>query len=131
LRIAVKRLRYTVELFAAEVGPDAETALLQLKAVQDALGEVHDHDVLIARLRTELRQVARRGQHAGPKHAAKNERRTWGLALALAHARDERQARYDVAVTTWTALADAGVLHDLSALGTKVGAGAESLAGAS
>lgn len=48
-RIAAKRLRYLVEPFAAAL-EGAPEIVKQLKLLQDALGEMHDADVLLARL---------------------------------------------------------------------------------
>jgi CHAD domain-containing protein/CYTH domain-containing protein len=44
-RIAAKRLRYLLELIAAEIGA-AEEAVTRLKSLQDVLGELHDRQVL-------------------------------------------------------------------------------------
>jgi hypothetical protein len=58
LRIAAKRLRYVLELFAPEFGPYAATAAKQAKKLQDLVGEIHDCDVTrprIAALAEELR----------------------------------------------------------------------------
>jgi CHAD domain-containing protein/CYTH domain-containing protein len=52
-RISAKRLRYLVEPFAEEIegGPEV---VKRLKKLQDALGEMHDAHVLIARVDEEL-----------------------------------------------------------------------------
>jgi len=51
LRIAAKRLRYTLEIFE-EVLPQASKAVVkELEQIQDELGELHDSDVMIALLR--------------------------------------------------------------------------------
>jgi hypothetical protein len=58
LRIAAKRLRYVLELFAPAFGPYAAKAAKQAKKLQDLVGEIHDCDVTrprIAQLRAELR----------------------------------------------------------------------------
>lgn len=48
-RIAAKRLRYLLEPFVAELEGAADV-VKRLKRLQDALGEMHDADVLLARL---------------------------------------------------------------------------------
>jgi CHAD domain-containing protein len=51
LRIATKRLRYTLELFQEVLNQKVDFIIEELKKIQDELGEIHDHDVLIALLR--------------------------------------------------------------------------------
>jgi len=51
LRIATKRLRYTLEIFE-EVLPEASKSIVrELAQIQDELGAFHDSDVMIALLR--------------------------------------------------------------------------------
>ncbi len=45
LRIETKRLRYTLELFADLYGDDVRPFIAEAKALQGALGELHDADV--------------------------------------------------------------------------------------
>lgn len=42
LRIAAKRLRYTVEYFREVLGPEAKTVIDEIKALQDHLGDLQD-----------------------------------------------------------------------------------------
>lgn len=46
-RIACKRLRYAMERFCKRV-PEFEAPAARLAEIQDALGEAHDRDVLLA-----------------------------------------------------------------------------------
>ncbi|WP_376794642.1 CHAD domain-containing protein [Thermogemmatispora sp.] len=48
LRIAIKRLRYTLELFAEVLPAGCQAALTELERLQEELGKLHDQDVLIA-----------------------------------------------------------------------------------
>lgn len=51
LRIAAKRLRYTLEIFA-ETFPEENTAIIkEVERIQEELGALHDSDVMIALLR--------------------------------------------------------------------------------
>ena len=56
MRIAAKRLRYTLEIFATPFAEQTafaanyNEALTQVKAIQEALGNLHDPDVLVPRL---------------------------------------------------------------------------------
>ena len=58
-RIACKRLRYALERFE-KFDPELETAAERLAQVQDALGEAHDRDVLLAILPPTMPQTERR-----------------------------------------------------------------------
>ena len=51
LRIATKRLRYTLEIFADFLSGDCKPLLKELEQIQEELGQLHDSDVLIALLR--------------------------------------------------------------------------------
>jgi hypothetical protein len=51
LRIAAKRLRYTLEIFADFLPGDCKPMLKELEQIQEELGQLHDSDVKIALLR--------------------------------------------------------------------------------
>lgn len=51
LRIAAKRLRYTLEIFADFLPGDCKPIVKELEQVQEELGQLHDSDVKIALLR--------------------------------------------------------------------------------
>ncbi|MGD0196926.1 MAG: CHAD domain-containing protein [Solirubrobacteraceae bacterium] len=50
MRIAAKRLRYVLELIGFAIGEVAVEAELCARELQTLIGEIHDHDVLIARI---------------------------------------------------------------------------------
>jgi hypothetical protein len=58
LRIAAKRLRYTLELFRSVFGEIGERLIDQVKEIQELLGQLHDHDVRIALIEDELAKLA-------------------------------------------------------------------------
>lgn len=58
-RIACKRLRYAMERFCDRV-PEFEQSVAQLAQIQDALGEAHDRDVLLAILPPTMPETERR-----------------------------------------------------------------------
>ena len=51
VRIAVKKLRYAMEVSRELSGSRALARIRTLKEAQDLLGHMHDHEVLIARVR--------------------------------------------------------------------------------
>lgn len=68
-RIACKRLRYACERFCRHV-PELEAGAEALAAIQDALGEAHDRDVLLSILPptlplTQARLIAERARYVG------------------------------------------------------------------
>ena len=63
LRISAKRLRYTLELFRLQFGKVGERQIERVKAIQEALGTLHDHDVRIELIGDELsRFMVEQGQ---------------------------------------------------------------------
>src|SRR5215211_188786 len=54
LRISAKRLRYTLELFRPQFGKSGERQIERVKAMQETLGTLHDHDVRIDMIGDEL-----------------------------------------------------------------------------
>jgi hypothetical protein len=57
LRIAAKRLRYTLELFPSVFGDVGKRQIERLRSLQDQLGELRDHDARIALIVDELGRV--------------------------------------------------------------------------
>src|SRR5688572_11445721 len=47
MRISAKRLRYTLELFRPQFGKACQRQIERVKAIQEILGTLHDHDVRI------------------------------------------------------------------------------------
>lgn len=58
MRIAAKRLRYSLELFRPQLGKAGQRQVERVKALQEALGTLHDHDVRIALVADELARLA-------------------------------------------------------------------------
>ena len=67
MRIAAKRVRYTMEIFEpvyvryTSVGVGFSEAIAQVKSIQEHLGAVHDSDVLVPQLTAHLGQLLKRG----------------------------------------------------------------------
>jgi CHAD domain len=59
MRIAAKRLRYVLEVTGFCFGRPADTARRRARDLQDILGEIHDCDVMLPRVRGHLEQLQR------------------------------------------------------------------------
>jgi CHAD domain len=60
MRIAAKRLRYVLESTGFVFGKPADTARRRARDLQDILGEIHDCDVMLPRVRDHAKQLQRR-----------------------------------------------------------------------
>jgi hypothetical protein len=60
MRIAAKRLRYVLELTGFVFGKPADTARRRARDLQDILGEIHDCDVMLPRVRDHSKRLQRR-----------------------------------------------------------------------
>jgi hypothetical protein len=59
MRIATKRLRYSLELFRAVFGETGEAQIERVKSLQEILGQLHDLDIRIELIERELTDLAR------------------------------------------------------------------------
>jgi CHAD domain len=62
MRIAAKRLRYVLEVTGFSFGRPADTARRRARDLQDILGEMHDCDVMLPRVQSEVERL--RGEDA-------------------------------------------------------------------
>lgn len=84
LRIAAKRLRYTLELFHVVFGEAGKQQIERIKAIQEELGALHDHDVRIALILDELQRTAsEQVASVGQQLAAAPVREHGAIAAAL------------------------------------------------
>lgn len=114
LRIAAKRLRYTLELFRDVFGEVGERQIERVKAMQEALGEVHDHDVRLDLIAEELERLGEDGASdgAGPRV---------GLLGLRARQVAGRRAHYLAVRELWDRAMAEGMRQDLAALSAQVG----------
>jgi len=136
LRIAAKRLRYTLELFRVIFGKQGERQIERIKAIQEELGAIHDHDVRLTLIEAELgRQgtlqatAVGRALAAAPatEHAAitatalrpppDDPRR--GLIALLGRQHASRRQHYHDFVALWDRFGSEGMRADLVAISTR------------
>jgi CHAD domain-containing protein/CYTH domain-containing protein len=94
-RIAAKRLRYLVEPVQAEL-EGAPDVIRPLKKLQDALGEMHDADVLLARVAAEDASSADEAADADTQAAGGG-----GFVALRRMLDDERRARFAAVEEAW------------------------------
>jgi CHAD domain-containing protein len=98
MRIASKRLRYTLEIFApCFSGKDFEKVSSQVKAVQEQIGEIHDRDVRGPLLQAFL-----------DSHAAHRPEIRAGLERLIESQQAERAALYRKFLAFWNKLQKQG-----------------------
>ncbi len=128
MRIAAKRLRYVLEITSPAFGPAAEEGAGTAKELQDLLGEIHDCDVMLPRVRAHvkllragdtdhLRAAAEGVEDLSPKAArsAPNRLRYRGLETLHAYLSARRALLFDRFVNEWEALEARGFAAELLA----------------
>jgi CHAD domain-containing protein len=118
MRIAAKRLRYSLEIFLplyvehTGYGREIGKAKDEVKALQEHLGEIHDRDVLVPRLEEHLSRLLKAG-HGHDKHGALRTGvhlvdidACQGVLTLCIEARNERVDRYARFLDDWTRLRD-------------------------
>lgn len=88
MRIAAKRLRYVLELTGFVFGKPADTARRRARDLQDILGEIHDCDVMLPRVRQHLERL----QHEDASAVRQSAGRAPDLEIKLAALAPHRTA---------------------------------------
>jgi hypothetical protein len=114
MRIAAKRLRYVLEVTGFCFGRPADTARRRARDLQDILGEIHDCDVMLPRVRKHLKELQQadaqvvRGKAADapdldPRLAAQAPHRTAyrGLDVLAVYLEARRKLLSDRFVAFW------------------------------
>jgi len=114
MRIAAKRLRYVLEVTGFCFGQPADTARRRARDLQDILGEMHDCDVMLPRVRQHLEELQSLDAQAvreragttpdlDPRLAAQAPHRTAyrGLDVLAVYLRARRELLFDRFVAFW------------------------------
>src|SRR4029077_163198 len=121
MRIAAKRLRYVLEVTGFCFGRPADTARRRARDLQDILGEIHDCDVMLPRVRGHLKELQRSDaqrvrERAGqapaldPRLAAPAPHRTAyrGLDVLAVYLEARRELLIDRFIAFWTRQEETG-----------------------
>lgn len=133
MRIAAKRLRYSLEIFHDCFGPDIDGRIEDVKSIQEQIGQIHDCDVLVGLMRSHLAILAQREHEwlvaaalePGPRETQVQRikeallSRTaadprLGALVLLARKRDEREERHAAFVQWWDRRGAAGMRERLA-----------------
>ena len=112
MRIAAKRLRYTMEVFASLYEDNLKESLKAVKDAQEILGDIHDCDVWVQFLPQFLEEErARTLEYFG--HARSAQRFTLGILLLQQDRQQVRNQRYEDFVKFWERSQDKNVWNSL------------------
>jgi len=106
MRIAAKRLRYVIEVYAPLYRNELKPMLKRLKALQEILGNLHDCDVWIMDLQDTLKRMEDQSADRDPELEA-------GMAFILKDRREARAACYVALKEEWEMLTASGLFSDL------------------
>ena len=109
MRISIKRLRYTMELFRVAYGlPTIKSQYAEFLAVivdlQEILGDIHDADVVLKVLVDYTSQSGNRGRQIDVPP---------GVATLIARTEEARKADYETFLEKWDQLSTAGFKQKL------------------
>lgn len=108
MRIAAKRLRYALELFAACFGDASKELAHELSELQDALGELHDCDEWMQEFGNRL--IEHHDESGGEASAERRKAAFW----MLEHFVVERSKHYGEALAIWRGMEREGFASRLA-----------------
>jgi hypothetical protein len=119
MRIAAKRLRYTMDLFQSafddfsRYGKEFAAAVSEVKLLQEHLGNIHDADVLAPKLTAQLRKILESG-HGKDKHGEPivgvhlvDFDACQGLLSLCVQTRNDRDASFELLKHDWSRMVEA------------------------
>jgi CHAD domain-containing protein len=112
-RIAAKKLRYTMEVYAPVYMRGLKKPLARVKKIQEVLGDLHDCDVWIDTVTLMLLEERSR-MKGGPGSKRGGTRRVTGLKRFLSEREKERKLLYRRFVALWDTLMRSGLWEELS-----------------
>ncbi len=144
LRIAAKRLRYTLEIFADVLPEESTSVVKEVTQIQEELGALHDSDVMVSLLSLCLEQRVNGKGHTNGKHAqaveaqqkagkhlitnldlithlldahtAPTQAQREGLERLLYNTRQQRTEQYRAFRAHWDGMHERGFLQEVLAL---------------
>ena len=132
MRIAAKRLRYTMELFRPAYEGDLDACLLAMKKLQDLLGDLHDCDVWLQLLPDFLADERKRAEawYGKTPSVSSIERLQAGIEHLQASRGGDRERIFAELGDYWRRLRAAGTFDAMTALLSEHFARAEARAAA-
>jgi len=117
MRIAAKRLRYTMEIFAPLYGKEFAAAIEKVKSIQEQLGSIHDADVLVPEIVAHIRRELRPADGAETQGVFGVDLDETAALIALCRrCRKARQDTYRAFIRDWRLLRRTGFFATLRAL---------------
>jgi CHAD domain-containing protein len=120
IRIATKRLRYTLQFVEKSLAPESTVIIGKLADLQDQLGEIHNQDVLIDLIKDELHSMFDQAADLAMRVNAplsQYDQASWQDLLGLLFTISERRRTwYASFLERWRELESEGFADDLLAL---------------